>query len=246
MAARRCSRPAASGRCSTGTVLRASYGEGFKAPSLYQLLGDYGNQPLAPERARGYDAGVTQRLLDGRVEASATWFRRDSRDLINFVSCDAPLVGICTNRPFGTYDNVARARSEGAELTLAVKPVDALRVAANYTYLDARNHSAGTPDVGNRLARRPADTVNTTIDYAWPFGLTAGATLTHVSASYEDGGNTNRLPGYVLTDLRAAFPLTKTIEIYGRIENLFDEHYETAFGYGTAGRAAYAGVRLSY
>lgn len=36
------------------------------------------------------------------------------------------------------------------------------------------------------------------------------------------------------------------IEVYGRVENLFDEHYETIFRYGTPGRAAYGGVRVSY
>lgn len=228
------------------TAFRASYSEGFKAPTLYQLQGDYGNEALRPERATGWEAGITQRGLDGRVEASATYFHRKSRDLIDFISCDAPLTGICADRPYGTYDNVARAVAEGAELTLSVRPVEALRLEANYTYTDARNRSPGSANFDNRLARRPSQSVNSSIDYRWPFGLTTGATLTHVGSSYDNASNSRRLQGYVLADLRASFPLAKGLELYGRIENLFDEHYETVFQYGTPGRAAYAGVRLTY
>ncbi|MBC7504584.1 MAG: TonB-dependent receptor, partial [Sandarakinorhabdus sp.] len=71
----------------TGTVLRASYAEGFKAPSLYQLQGDYGNQLLRPETSKGWDAGITQQLLNGAFTASATWFQRTSTNLIDFISC---------------------------------------------------------------------------------------------------------------------------------------------------------------
>ena len=228
------------------TTLRASYSEGFKAPTLYQLQSEYGNATLRPERAKGWDAGITQRAVAGRIEASATYFRRTSHDLINFVSCVAPLIGICVARPFGTYDNVVRAVAKGVELGLTVKPVDALRLHANYTYTDADDRSPGSMTFGMRLARRPSQSVNALVDYRWRIGLTTGATLTHVGSSFDNATNTRRLPGYVLADVRAAFPVTRMIEVYGRVENLFDEHYETIFRYGVPGRSAFGGVRVSY
>jgi len=228
------------------TTLRASYSEGFKAPTLYQLQSEFGNASLRPERARGWDAGITQRALGGAVEASATYFHRTSSDLIDFVSCDVPLTGICVDRPFGTYDNVARAVSQGVELTLALQPVEPLRVQAGYSYIDAENRSPGSANFGQRLARRPSQSVNASVDYRWPIGLTTGATLTHVGASYDDAANRRKLEGYVLADIRAALPVFKGTEVYGRIENLFDERYETVYQYGATGRAAYIGVRLRY
>ncbi len=221
------------------TTVRASYGEGFKTPALFQLFSEFGNTLLKPETSRSWDAGVAQKLLDGKIEVGATWFHRDTRNLINFVGCGAQ-TGICTNRPFGTYDNVAQARARGLEFTLALRPVDALRLQANYGLVEA-------VDAGNGLdlARRPRHSINTSADYDWSFGLKTGATVTHVSASFEDAANTRKLAGYVLVDLRAAFPLTRTIELYGRVENLFNQQYETSFGYGTPRRGAYAGVRLA-
>lgn len=230
----------------TGTAFRASYAEGFKAPSLFQLQSNFGNQLLRPERSKGWDAGITQSALGGALEASVTYFKRDTTDLINFISCVRPLTGICVNRPSGTYDNVAQARADGVEVGLALRPVDALRVQVNYTYTNAVNRSIGNANFGKLLVRRPQHSVSTLVDYSWSFGLTTGATLTHVGASFDNASNTRKVPGYVLADLRASYPVTSNIEIYGRIENLFDEGYETIFRYGQPGRAGYAGVRLRY
>ncbi|USI74314.1 TonB-dependent receptor plug domain-containing protein [Sphingomonas morindae] len=227
------------------TVLRGSYSEGFKAPTPYQLGSEYGNVALRPERSRGWDGGIEQRALGGAAVASATWFHRLSRDLITFVSCDTPLTGICADRPFGTYDNVARARAQGVELALALTPVEAFTLRWSYTYLDARDRTPGA-GFGRRLARRPSNTGALNADYRWRFGLALGATLTMAGASFDDAANSRRLKGYSLVDLRAAYPLGRHVELYGRIENLFDARYQTVFQYGQAGRAAYGGVRLRY
>ena len=88
--------------------------------------------------------------------------------------------------------------------------------------------------------------MNASIDYKWAFGLETGATATVVGDSFDNASNTRRLDGYVLVDVRASYPITDGVSIYGRIENLFDEQYETIFRYGTPRRAAYAGVRLSF
>ncbi len=228
------------------TAFRASYSEGFKAPTLYQLQSEYGNLALNPERSKGWDAGVTQKALGGAVEASATYFKRNSADLITFVSCAPPLTGICTGKPNGTYDNIARTRAQGVEATLLLRPVEALTFAASYTWIDAENRSTGTINFGRDLPRRPDNSVTVNADYRWPFGLTTGATITAVGDSFDNASNARRLDGYVVTDIRASFPLGQQVELYGRVENLFDERYQTIFQYGQPGRGAFGGIRLTY
>jgi vitamin B12 transporter len=228
-----------------GTTLRASYGEGFKSPSLYQLQGDYGNQALNPEQAKSWDAGITQRLLDGAFVASATWFKRHSTNLIDFIACPAPRTGICTDRPFGSYDNILTARTSGLELAATLTPIKALQLQVNYTWTDARNRTPGA-NFDKRLARRPQDSLSALLDYRWSFGLQTGTTVTLMGDSFENAANSRRLEGYTLVELRAAYPIADHVEVYGRIENLFDADYETTFGYGQPGRAGYAGVRLRY
>ena len=224
------------------TTLRGSYTQGFKAPSLFQLLSDFGNQTLRPERAESWDIGLTQRALHGAIEASLTWFDRQTVDQIIFVSCPRPLTGICTNRPFGTYDNVARASAEGLEAVLTLTPTPALRLSANYSYINSRARAGA--NAGRRLPNRPAQSFALNLDYRWRFGLETGATLVNLGPSFDNAANTRRLAGYTLLDLRAALPLGHGVQLYGRVENLFDARYQTITGYAQPGRALYAGVRL--
>jgi len=212
------------------TNIRASYGEGFKAPSLYQLYdSSSGNSSLDPERSKSYDVGVDQRLGGDRAVISVTAFQRDIRDQIDF--------------DFGTsrYFNLGRTRAKGVEAMLTLKPVDALTVTAAYSYIDARDR-----DTGARLPRRPTNAVSVSADYDWSFGLSTGATLTMVSDSFNNATLTQRLDGYALLGVRASFPITQNLEIYGRIDNLFDEEYATVYGYNTYGRSAFGGVRVRF
>jgi vitamin B12 transporter len=231
----------------TGTTVRASYGEGFKAPTLYQLFSDYGNRDLDPETARNFDIGVEQAFLGNRVRAGVTYFNRRTRNQIDFRDCSpAELTtpgSICANRPFGVYDNIARAEADGVEFTLALRPVDGLTLTANYSYIDTENRSIGD-NFGNVLARRPKQTASVDADYRFAFGLSVGGTVTMVGDSFDDAGNTTRLDGYALAGVRAELPIGERFAVYGRVDNLTDSRYETIAGYGNYGRAAYGGVRL--
>lgn len=222
------------------TRVRAAYGEGFKAPSLFQLYSDFGNTTLNPERSKSWEVGANQRFLGGQAELSATYFHRDTRNQIDFIFCPASATtGICVNRPFGTYDNIRLTRAEGVELGVTLRPNERLTMVGQYSFIDAKNRETGLD-----LARRPRQTVSVVTDYAFPFGLGIGATVAHVGDSFDNAANTVRLDGYVLLDLRASYPITDRIELFGRIENATGERYQTVANYGTTGRAAYAGVRL--
>jgi vitamin B12 transporter len=227
-----------------GTTFRASYAEGFKVPSLFQLLSDFGNTALDPERSTGWDTGITQDLVGGRLRISAVYFERDSTNLILFISCPQPRTGICTNRPSGTYDNIGLATARGAEFAVTLRPVDALEVQFAHGYVDTRNRTAGSANFDRRLPRRPENSSSLLVDYRWFFGLETGFTLTNVSEAFDNASNTTRLPGYVLADLRAMVPIGNNLELTARIENLFDEQYETVFRFGQMPRAGYVGVRL--
>ncbi|MCX7676763.1 MAG: TonB-dependent receptor, partial [Alteraurantiacibacter sp.] len=75
-------------------------------------------------------------------------------------------------------------------------------------------------------------------------GLALGADLRAVSASFDDPSNSVRLGGHVLLDLRANWAVSPLLELYGRVENAWNERYQTASGYATQGRAAYLGARV--
>jgi vitamin B12 transporter len=135
--------------------LRASFGEGFKAPTLFQLYSDFGNAALRPERSTSADFGVELNGRDRSPYLSATVFRRDSEGLIDFVPCFGVTTGMCANRPFGTYANVGSARAQGFELEAREAVVPGLVARAGYSFVDSEDRTPGSPSRGHRLARRP-------------------------------------------------------------------------------------------
>ncbi|MBU1346484.1 MAG: TonB-dependent receptor [Alphaproteobacteria bacterium] len=233
------------------TVLRASFGQGFKAPSLYQLFSEYGNTALLPEEADGWDAGVEHHLLGGGLILSATYFSRETTNQIDFVSCtgsetpaSAPLCFRNGAPRFGYYFNVARTQADGVELA-ADYGIGAFSVQANYTLTNTENRTPGA-NLGRELARRPKEAANLVATYEWPFGLSTSVAVQHAGASFDNASNATRLDSYTLVDLRASYPINETLEVYGRVENLGDEVYETTRNYGVAGRGAFVGVRARF
>lgn len=231
-------------------IVRASYGEGFKAPTLYQLYTEFGNLALKPEEAKGWDASVEQRLFSGALVLSATYYEREAINQIEFVSCPARSVDpLCVRtggiRRIGYYDNISRAKARGVELSGAARLWERLTLNANYSWTDAENRSPGA-NLGKDLARRPRHTAYASATVLWPAELSTTVAVRYAGRSFDNASNSFVLDDYTLVDLRASLPLGGGIEAFARIENLFDEYYETARNYGTLGRSAYAGLRARF
>jgi vitamin B12 transporter len=224
--------------------LTASYGEGFKAPTLFQLHSDFGNGLLQPERSRSYDASVA--FDDGGVSFKATAFRRDTRDLIGFFSCFGVTGGICAGRPFGTYDNIARARAQGIELEAGIAVTGDLALGAAYTLLDAEDRTPASATRGNALSRRPKHALTATAEWQATEALSLGVDLRVVSDSFDDAGNFVPLGDYEVATLRASWGASEQVTLFGRVENAWDETYQTAAGYATPGHGAYIGARARF
>ncbi len=221
------------------TVIRGTYAEGFRAPTLTEALFPGANPALKPETAKSYDVGIEHSFLDGRATASATYFRRDSNNALIF--------------SFDTFktENVEKTRSKGVELGLSIRPSDRLTINAQYSLVDAKDLTIGDIAFGARLARRPKDNASVAVDWKSPWGLALGSTVTITGDSFNALPNIfapkpPRLDGFVLASLRASYPVTDQFELFGRVENLFDAQYETVRGYGSLGRNAYVGVRAKF
>jgi vitamin B12 transporter len=215
------------------TVLRATYAEGFRAPTLSEGQPPFGNPDLKPETARNFDLGVEHRFLGGKAQVFATYFNRRSNNQITF--------------SFDTFqsENIGRVKTEGVELGFALQPTETLSIQANYTLVDAINRSAGT-NFGNRLELRPQHSGSLALDWQTPWKLKLGTTLLLNGDSFDNAANTLRLDGYALANVRAAFPLSDAVELYGRVDNVLDTEYTVVNGYNTYGRNAHVGVRARF
>jgi vitamin B12 transporter len=213
------------------TVLRATYGEGFRAPTLSEGQPPFGNPNLKPETARNFDLGVEHAFLDGSAQVYATYFNRKSTDLINF-------------SPSFQLENIDRVRTTGLEMGMVLRPVSELDIRLGYSLVNAINQSAS--NFGKRLALRPKDNASLSIDWKSPWRVKLGTTIQLTGDSFDNASNSVRLDGYALVAVRAALPIDDRFEIYGRVDNVFDESYANVAGYSTYGRSAFAGVRARF
>jgi len=216
----------------TGTRLKATFGTGFKAPSLQQLFGPFGHNPnLKPETSTGYDVGVEQSLLDGALSGGVTWFHNDVRNLINYDAHFTPI-------------NIDKARTRGVESFVAWKPMDVLTLRADYTYTDAINavtHAA--------LLRRPRHKASLDADWQALPDLALDASLL-VTGPRADVGRESfapeKLPAFTTLNVAASYRLDGNFTLFGRIENVFDERYQDPDGFLRPGIGAFGGIRASF
>jgi vitamin B12 transporter len=67
----------------TGTKIKATFGTGFKAPSIFWLYDPFfGNDSLKPERSFGWDIGIEQYFWSESITVGATYFHNKFTDLI--------------------------------------------------------------------------------------------------------------------------------------------------------------------
>ncbi len=229
------------------TVLRTSWGQGFKAPTLYQLFSDNSNPNLKPETDNAWDAGVTQKLLGGKLAASLTYFHRDTANEIDFVFCPNanPLCSAGPADRLGYFANTTKTRAQGIEAAATAHLTQRLTLDANYTWTDAINDTPGA-NFGHRLPRRPENAANAWLTYAWPNRLKTSIDVRYDGDSFDQPDNVYVLKAYTVVDLKASYPLTDKVEVYGRVENLGNEDYETARNFGTPRRGVFAGVRARF
>jgi len=220
----------------TGSTLHASVATGFSPPSSQDKI--FGNNfGLEPERALGWDAGVEQRFWNRRLIIDATYFHNDLSNVIGF------------NGLFQTL-NLGAARTQGVECELRARPIDDLELKASYTYLDAVNTSSSdiTQLPGARLPRRPRNEVYVSASYLWVKKLrtTIAAKFVNAREELNFGGPNFDIEDYSFVNFAAEYEVCPHLTVYGRIDNLTNEHYSEVFGFPALGRAVYGGVKVTF
>lgn len=216
-----------------GTRLRATYGTGFKAPTVYQLYapatpwGPVGNSGLDPERSTGWDVGLEQYLMGNRLLLGITYFMNGFSDMIEYDMTKG-------------YVNIAEAETKGIELYVSFQDFNGFLVKGSYTRTKTENLQTG-----DQLLRRPEHKGNIIVSYRFFHRLTAGCSLYYVGERADVYPYPERVVAdpYTLLNGVISFELSEKIQVYVRFDNLLDQEYESVIGYGTPGRSIYAGFK---
>ena len=147
---------------------------------------------------------------------------------------------------FGYYTNVGTTLRQGAELS-AQWSGDRWTAYANYTYIDAvylttfMEPSPFNPDAnaaglipitnGAPIAGIPKNTVKVGFDYSvtenWKIGGDMVAASGQVIFGNENGA-LPQVPGYAVFGVHTSYQIGKQLQIYGLIQNIFDQRFYTA------------------
>ncbi|AYH50412.1 TonB-dependent vitamin B12 receptor [Dickeya fangzhongdai] len=213
--------------------LTLSYGTGFQAPTLGQMFGQkyndiLPNKNLKPEESKQWETGIEG--ITGPLNWRLSAYRNEITNLITYSSDPVTFQG--------TYSNIKAATLKGVEWT-GQFDTGIFNHQITLGYLDARRDE--DHEVLARRAKQQAK-----YQLGWKvYDLDVDVSYQYFSKRY-DNNNTNefastqrQLPSYSTVDIAASYPVTSHLTVRGRIANLFDKNYETAYGYRTAGREYY-------
>jgi vitamin B12 transporter len=249
----------------SGTKLRGHVGNAYRAPALYERFGagfynnplvpdqviftPYGDPDLAPDRFNSVDGGIDQYLFHDRIRASASVYYIRIAQLISYVNA------LPQPDPFGRisgYEDTAGGISRSEEISVEARPTNTLSFTGSYTYTNADTDTDSTVPGYFQVFDVPRHKVALVITKQWGNKLNTTFDMYHYS-NYLDAnvgfGRAYQFSGYTIGNLVGTYQVWKgdrpTVQIYAKINNLFNDVYYQA-GYREAGITALAGLRYSF
>lgn len=212
--------------------VHSTFGTGFTAPGSDDRYGvpDFGELPnpdLQPEKSTGWDVGVSEDFAGGRGSMDVTYFRNHYRNMFQWHYVDEETFT-------GQIINVARAQTDGAEVSLKYRLSSQWSFRGAYTYLDATDESL---DV--RLGRRPRHVADVDVAYQIIPAWTLGAGAHWVADQVDELG---QIPDYTTVRLFTSYAVLRNLTLKLRLENALDRHYEEVRGYPALPFGAFGSV----
>ena len=218
--------------------LKASYGTGFRAPSLFEI--DYNAGPfsfppastvqLSEEQSSGLEFGFE--YLTDRVTVEVVRFDQEVEDAIYF-----DLSGFS-----GYLQDSGISTSTGIEISGSLAVSDSLSLQANYSYNDTERPN------GLQRVRRPERLANFGVSYV------SDSERLRINGFYrasrdsidEQFGTPIDLDDFEVVDVSASYRLSANVEVFARLENALNEDYQEILDFIAPERASYIGIRLNF
>ncbi|MDI1258375.1 TonB-dependent receptor [Aquabacterium sp.] len=211
--------------------VHASWGTGYRAPTLYQRFSQFGNLALKAESSRNADVGVRYQK-DG-----AQWGMTAYNNWVSDLIVGPPgSTKTCVQDPAYCYRNTALAHLKGISLNGAL-PLGPVRLSGAIDF-DSSKNALNDADLQRRARRHASLRLDTDLKQ-W----TLGAQLLAVGKRFDDAANKKPLGGYTVVNVDALYRINAHWRLLARIDNVADKKYENAQTYSSAPRTAIIGVR---
>lgn len=230
--------------------LRASWGRGFRAPDLgqlyyrltnptnfYQVIG---NPNLSPEHSGSWQIGGEFNGFKRKARLGINYFRNDVRNLINSQSLGFVTQGNVDTifatygidpslRQFITYNlllfyyrNLAQVYTTGGEVDAGYILPCGFSVGGAYTYLDARDKTTDRYLTGRNRHQALVKLAFENVRLGVNANLRGSFYSNWIVSRVESTNVETVAPAFQIWDLYGAKRLKKGFEIYGTVDNLFD------------------------
>jgi outer membrane receptor for ferrienterochelin and colicins len=234
-------------------TFRASYGKGFRAPSINELFIDFANtgvgytvigEPsLRPEKSDGYNAGM-QYTRDDLVWFRVNFYYNKLENLIDYYVKSASPITL-------TYHNITEAVTKGVDIDVDLHPFEQWTLSIGYAYTFAQDGK------GRDLPFRSPNLANWKIQYTeQELGLTANirgrwfdrklVTDEQTNLDIYNGGGSAKffyVPAYMILDLKVGKKIFDNFELSAGMNNIGDvTHYP--FGQ-IKGREIFGGIAFT-
>ena len=244
------------------TKLKASYGTGFRFPSLYEAYYVYGAHPkvregLKAETSESFDIGIEKSFFDLGLNIDLSYFNTKYIDAIE---------GWSGNTEYAQWGNTKNSpsttKSQGLELLSKWKNNDALNFDFNYTYTSTYDGAEqddpdkNSDNYNSQMVRVPRHLFNLAINYVFPDKNLNLTLHTKISDKVRDYGNANqpadgsyedvKLNSYMVNDLSLNYKLWGTYNVFFDVINIFDKKYTTALQYSQMDRSFNFGIKRKY
>ena len=212
--------------------LIANVSTAFNAPPLGYLFAPvFGNPRLQPEKARSREIGL-QYDRAGHLLRVTLFDTRVTDQLVYDTATFA-------------FANIDRTRNQGAELSYQGR-IGSTDLRASLTVQDPTNERTG-----KTLQRRARQMASFGISHPigpWRFDGNLGYSGKRPDA-YTNPATFSRvetsLAAYALLDLAVSYQLSREWVLKGRLDNVTDKRYQTAYGYNQTPRSLHVGVTWS-
>jgi outer membrane receptor protein involved in Fe transport len=230
-------RAGAAWRLAGPVTLRAAAYRGWRLPTLNELYRPFragidataANAALAPETVEGVEAGLDV-VPATHARIGVTLFVNRLEDAIANVTLGrgpGSFPGVGFVQAGGAYRqrrNIDAIVSRGIEVDASLT-LGRWRLAAGYSYADAEVRADGPAAAldGLRPAQAPQHSARASLSWHGPRAASASLGLRYAGSQYEDDLNIQRIPDALTVDAVGILPLTRTLAIEARAENLTDE-----------------------
>lgn len=227
-------------RLRQGGKLRASIGTGVKNPTFTELFGFFpasfvGNPDLQPEKSTSFDVGYDQFWDRGQI--SVTYFDATLEDEI-FTAFNPDFTSTALNRE-------GESERRGVELEGRWHVTTDLSVQGALSSTESKN------DQGEDEIRVPETTGSLSLSWQSPkregFVLAAALDWVGEQDDFDFGSFPSRrvtLDAYTLLSATSRYPLSPSVDLTLRGENLLDEEVEDVFGYAQTSRGIFVGLKV--